>query len=78
MRLTPDGVGYICSYECTYCASCVDKMSYVCPNCGGELVRRPRRTSHLCLPPRLMLDSIDEKTFLADDAHIIAVLVDGQ
>ena len=41
--LTPSGLAYICSYECTYCASCVEKMSAVCPNCGGELVRRPRR-----------------------------------
>jgi len=41
--LTPGGVAYICSYECTYCASCAEQMSAVCPNCRGELVRRPRR-----------------------------------
>ena len=41
--LTPSGVAYICSYECTYCASCAEQMNVVCPNCGGELVRRPRR-----------------------------------
>jgi len=34
---------YICSYECTFCASCAEQMHAVCPNCGGELVRRPRR-----------------------------------
>jgi hypothetical protein len=33
----------ICSYECTFCASCSDEMSGVCPNCSGELVARPRR-----------------------------------
>jgi uncharacterized protein len=33
----------ICSYECTFCASCADAMSGRCPNCGGELVSRPRR-----------------------------------
>jgi hypothetical protein len=33
----------ICSYECTFCAACADEMSGVCPNCGGELVPRPRR-----------------------------------
>ena len=43
VTLTPGGVAYICSYECTYCASCAEQMSAVCPNCGGELVRRPRR-----------------------------------
>jgi len=33
----------ICSYECTFCARCADAMSNICPNCGGELVPRPRR-----------------------------------
>ena len=41
--LTTSGVAYICSYECTYCASCAERMNFVCPNCGGELVPRPRR-----------------------------------
>ncbi len=36
---------YICSYECTFCADCTRAMSAVCPNCGGELVRRPKRES---------------------------------
>jgi uncharacterized protein len=36
-------VAYICSYECTFCEACSDQMNGVCPNCGGELVRRPRR-----------------------------------
>ena len=33
----------ICSYECTFCADCTNAMSGRCPNCGGELVARPRR-----------------------------------
>ena len=34
----------ICSFECTFCASCTDTvLDGVCPNCGGELLRRPRR-----------------------------------
>ena len=41
--LTTSGVAYICSYECTYCASCAEQMNFVCPNCGGELVPRLRR-----------------------------------
>ena len=41
--LATSGVAYICSYECTFCASCSDQMNFVCPNCEGELVRRPRR-----------------------------------
>jgi uncharacterized protein len=38
-----EGEAFICSYECTFCKSCTDQMNAVCPNCGGELVRRPRR-----------------------------------
>ena len=34
----------ICSFECTFCATCADvKLAGLCPNCGGELVARPRR-----------------------------------
>jgi uncharacterized protein len=43
--LAPDSEAYICSYECTFCAGCATTMRHVCPNCGGELVRRPRRES---------------------------------
>jgi hypothetical protein len=35
----------ICSYECTFCQACSASMNAVCPNCGGELVRRPKRTT---------------------------------
>jgi uncharacterized protein len=38
-----DGVAYICSYECTWCEACAQQMNYTCPNCKGELVRRPKR-----------------------------------
>jgi organic hydroperoxide reductase OsmC/OhrA len=34
---------WICSHECTFCAGCTAALGRVCPNCGGELVRRPRR-----------------------------------
>jgi len=34
----------ICTFECTFCADCADSnLAGVCPNCGGELVPRPRR-----------------------------------
>ena len=33
----------ICSYECTFCEGCATGMPNTCPNCDGELVRRPRR-----------------------------------
>jgi hypothetical protein len=41
--LTVDGPAVICSYECTFCVECADAMEHVCPNCGGELVARPKR-----------------------------------
>ena len=40
-----DAHAYICSYECTFCSGCADAMGAVCPNCGGELLVRPRRQS---------------------------------
>jgi hypothetical protein len=34
----------ICSFECTFCASCVQALlGNVCPNCGGGFVPRPIR-----------------------------------
>lgn len=39
---SPDAM--ICSFECTFCVDCVSGvLQNVCPNCGGELVRRPVR-----------------------------------
>lgn len=36
----------ICSYECTYCADCVEKILHnVCPTCGGGFTPRPIRPS---------------------------------
>ncbi|MSP98542.1 MAG: DUF1272 domain-containing protein [Betaproteobacteria bacterium] len=34
----------ICSFECTFCSECADTALHgKCPNCGGELLPRPRR-----------------------------------
>ncbi|MBV8593605.1 MAG: DUF1272 domain-containing protein [Caulobacteraceae bacterium] len=42
--LPPEADARICSFECTFCAPCGDDLlKGVCPNCGGELVRRPVR-----------------------------------
>jgi len=41
--LPPADDACICSYECTFCAPCATEMNNVCPNCAGELVRRPKR-----------------------------------
>jgi len=43
--LPPDSVAArICSFECTFCVGCAEGvLGGRCPNCGGELVRRPIR-----------------------------------
>lgn len=43
--LPPDSpAARICSFECTFCETCAgDRLHGHCPNCGGELVRRPIR-----------------------------------
>ncbi|HEY0200384.1 MAG TPA: DUF1272 domain-containing protein [Burkholderiaceae bacterium] len=37
----------ICSFECTYCATCAEQvLGNVCPNCGGGFAPRPIRPAH--------------------------------
>jgi uncharacterized protein len=46
--LSPDSLeARICSFECTFCANCVETVlkANACPNCGGGFVQRPVRTS---------------------------------
>jgi hypothetical protein len=34
----------ICSFECTFCASCAESvLGGACPNCGGSFAPRPTR-----------------------------------
>ncbi|OCC02003.1 hypothetical protein BA190_26185 [Labrys sp. WJW] len=38
----------ICTFECTFCAGCAANVfAGTCPNCGGDLVRRPVRPAAL-------------------------------
>lgn len=43
--LKPDSMdALICTFECTFCRVCAEtRLKGICPNCGGELVRRPIR-----------------------------------
>lgn len=43
VSLAVNDTAFICTYECTFCEKCSVAMMHRCPNCGGELVRRPRR-----------------------------------
>lgn len=39
---SPDAL--ICSFECTFCRACNERHFHDrCPNCGGQLVKRPTR-----------------------------------
>ena len=41
---------WICSFECTFCTSCVEsKLHDRCPNCGGSFSRRSIRAASLLL-----------------------------
>jgi uncharacterized protein len=43
--LPPDSpAARICSFECTFCAACVEsRLHGICPNCGGGFMPRPIR-----------------------------------
>jgi hypothetical protein len=46
--LPPDAEARICTFECTFCASCGDDvLKGLCPNCGGDLQKRPVRPAAL-------------------------------
>ncbi len=47
--LPPDSQeAMICSFECTFCSTCAQKVLHGnCPNCGGLLVQRPTRAKEL-------------------------------
>ena len=48
--LHADSLGaHICSFECTFCATCALATANICPNCGGELLPRPTRTGEALL-----------------------------
>lgn len=54
-NLAPDSAeAIICSFECTFCTECAENVLHGdCPNCGGELAKRPSRSAKLLVknPP---------------------------
>lgn len=46
--LPPDADARICTFECTFCPECATgPLKGACPNCGGNLERRPIRPGAL-------------------------------
>ena len=57
---SPDAL--ICTYECTWCRDCAENVLYgVCPNCGGNLERRPVRPA-----AKLLTDPASTKRVLRE------------
>lgn len=74
----PDAM--ICSYECTFCASCVESLLHgVCPNCGGGFVPRPIRPRTARRPGVSLADHPAGTTrrSLRFDRHDIAAFVES-
>jgi hypothetical protein len=63
----------ICSYECTFCAGCVEtRLSNVCPNCGGGFAPRPIRPTRewrpgVCAVKQVPSDKRVHLKFSADE-----------
>ncbi|MET0248241.1 MAG: DUF1272 domain-containing protein [Sphingobium sp.] len=38
---------FVCSLECTFCATCAESLDDRCANCGGELMDRPTRSGRV-------------------------------
>ena len=52
----------ICSYECTFCADCVEKvLQNVCPNCAGVFE---------CLPVRPLIEWVEGVSLKAQPAAV--------
>jgi len=68
----------ICSYECTFCADCVERvLRNVCPNCGGGFEPRPIRPAREWRPGLSLArrPGSDRRRSLSYDKEAIATFV---
>src|ERR1700741_1618250 len=68
----------ICTYECTFCADCVERhLANVCPNCGGGLAPPPNRPGPARRPglPLARPPASTERVHLSYDKNEIATFV---
>ena len=61
--LPPDSLdARICSFECTFCAACAERvLQGTCPNCGGDLTIRLRRPSQLLTQYPASTERVEKK-----------------
>jgi hypothetical protein len=53
----------ICSFECTFCASCAEEvLKGQCPNCGGSFERRPIRPAAALMKYPASADRVRKKS----------------
>lgn len=70
--LPPDATdARICTFECTFCAKCAeDHFNNICPNSGGDQVRRPIRTADKLIgSPASTVRFIKDHGFYKPAAH---------
>ena len=66
---------FVCSYECTFCPACATGMALTCPNCRGELLRRPRRRT-ATVTPRAIVRRLHEAWNTGDLAAVDEIYAD--
>jgi len=78
--LADEESAYFCSRECTFCPRCYRQLRFVCPNCSGELVRRPRTGPSVPAPRSLARappDSVSVRRAGPGDLAAVAPLFDA-
>jgi hypothetical protein len=65
----------ICTFECTFCAHCVEHvLENVCPNCGGGFAPRPIRPAGKLLKNPASSQVVHQPVDLAAHRSFAAVL----
>jgi len=69
--LPPDSsTARICTFECTFCADCAEgRLKGVCPNCGGDLVRRPIRPAALLAKYPAQVERVNKDHVACAESH---------
>jgi hypothetical protein len=73
----------ICTYECTFCAQCVENVLHnACPNCGGGFTPRPvrpmvERRPGLCLAKQPASTKRVRMTYTREEVDAFARSVRG-
>lgn len=68
---------WVCSFQCTFCSACNSQhFQGCCPNCGGELLPRPRRARRADCASQAKVGPIVCTPICSDEVPIVAPLFD--